>query len=317
MRLYINDLSLSSQFQSPAAFVSNLDDLLRLREGNQVVANCLFCSRDIRLRPVTGGHTFQEAVASTGDKNLIRRVLAWLGKSGPFWDENRQFNADDYFEHSKVDVTDTSLGEAARVLLAGSQANLVSFQSGGFDYKPVSVQHGLPEDVLGTILLDNEWDFANLRHLISSLAPRPVNWDQMLDQAKDRFDFVEFSESSISSLSAEPFSSCVVDRVFELCRVLNEYAELLSLAKGTSERSNEIVSKHFSGEKSWFSDESVTNKRKFSEQMKFNPIGGGDKVSCTWHGKIKSPQYRVHFRWPISHGEKIQVYYIGPKITKS
>lgn len=316
MRLYLNELSLSRQFNSPSEFIGELEKLLSLRETDQVVANRLFCSRDIHLRPVTGNHSFQEAVSRSGDKNLVRRVLGWLTKSGPFWDEQRQFNADDYFELANADVTDTALGEAARIVLSGNNSNMVSFQRGGFDYRPISIQHGLAEDVLGHINLDNEWDFVRLKHIILDAAPWPVNWHQMLEQAINRFEYLRFSPLSIASLEGEPFSSYVVERVFELSKVLNEYVGIINLNGGSTDRSNELLSQHFGGEKSWFSDESDTNKDKFFERMRFNDIDGGGKISCTWHGKIKTPQYRVHFKWPISQGELLQIYYIGPKLTK-
>jgi hypothetical protein len=41
-----------------------------------------------------------------------------------------------------------------------------------------------------------------------------------------------------------------------------------------------------------------------------------EKIFCTWHGKVKTPQYRIHFSWPISAVAPLYVVYIGPKITK-
>ncbi len=38
---------------------------------------------------------------------------------------------------------------------------------------------------------------------------------------------------------------------------------------------------------------------------------------CSWHGKIKTPQIRIHFEWLRPKGQRsIKVAYIGPKITK-
>lgn len=53
--------------------------------------------------------------------------MNWLDKSGPFWDEDREENVDDYFHFEGTDVTDQGLGEAARRVLAGRQAGAYSF----------------------------------------------------------------------------------------------------------------------------------------------------------------------------------------------
>lgn len=48
-----------------------------------------------------------------------------------------------------------------------------------------------------------------------------------------------------------------------------------------------------------------------------DPSPTGKKLFCPWHGKIKTPQFRIHFEWPRPAGQReIKVVYIGPKITK-
>lgn len=316
MRLYLNDLSLAKQFDTTAAFVIELNTLLNLRERSQFIADILVCSRDIHLRHVTGLHTFQDAVIRSGDKGLLRRVLSWVTKSGPFLDNERHIILDDYFEHQNSDVTDTALGEAARATLLGTANNLISFKGGGFDYRPIPVQHGIPEDVLGNLNLNNEWNFSLIRNIVFTAIPPPINWHQMLDQSINKFEHLRFSPECIEHLLSEPFSSYVVERFFELCKTLDEYAGILSEFGKPTTRSNEIIAQHFSGEKAWFTDESDTNKKNFADKLLFNNLNGIGKTSCPWHGKIKTPQYRLHFKWPINPGDCIEIFYIGPKLTK-
>ncbi len=42
----------------------------------------------------------------------------------------------------------------------------------------------------------------------------------------------------------------------------------------------------------------------------------GHQLECFWHGKIKSPQYRIHFSYPIEEDVPLYIAYIGPKLTK-
>ena len=78
-----------------------------------------------------------------------------------------------------------------------------------------------------------------------------------------------------------------------------------------------LYQKHFTGDKAWFSDSSVTEKRNFRTELTFpNPSLPGESLFCTWHGKVKTPQLRIHFSWPIRATEPLYVVYVGPKLTK-
>ena len=75
---------------------------------------------------------------------------------------------------------------------------------------------------------------------------------------------------------------------------------------------------HYTGAKAWFSDESEGNKQKFKKELTVNhPEKPGETILCPWHGKVKTPQIRIHFSWPIVSEEPVYVVYVGPKITKN
>ena len=78
-----------------------------------------------------------------------------------------------------------------------------------------------------------------------------------------------------------------------------------------------IYQDHFTGNKSWFSDSSDTEKDAFEAELTFHhPNQQGARLFCAWHGKVKSPQLRIHFSWPIPGGAPLYVVYVGPKITR-
>lgn len=315
MAWYINDLSLSGQYHDVSAFLVHLKALMRQRQQTPILSQELFCSRTLHTRPVTPTDDFRKAVLS--DRAIVQPVLAWLTKNGPFWDDDRQLNPDDYFECLGKDVTDQGLGEAARCQLAGEESFSVSFSNGNFDYTPVVVVQGLPEEPLATLSVPNIWEFPKLQNSALAAIPSPCNWHQMLEQARLRFDNLTFSPQCIDELAMQPFSAYVVARVFELLRVLNEFMQCRNDDGTYSARNNELIAQHFSGEKAWFTDESVTNLRDFKNEMSFPDFEHPDKkVFCSWHGKIKTPQYRVHFEWPTKASSILRVFYIGPKITK-
>lgn len=315
MAWYINDLSLAGQYCKPEDFLADLKELMGLRQTIPVLGREMYCSRNLHTRWVSPGADFRQAVQTGNDKHLLRLVLEWINKRGPFWDDARESNEDDYFECRGDNVTDQGLGEAARCQLMGKRVTAFSFP-GKFDYSPVEVVHGLPEAPINKVLIGNFWRFSELQVDASNSTPFPVNWAQMLDDASNRFDKLVFLPTCIEPLKAEPFSKYVVERAFELLGVLQDFMASLDENGRYTARTSELIDQHFRGEKSWFSDESETNKRDFSKELSFpDSDKPGVNVFCPWHGKIKTPQYRIHFEWPVC-AKKLRIFYIGPKITK-
>lgn len=314
MAWYVNDLSLSGQYCNADAFLEDLRELMRLRQTMPVLETGLFCSRRLHTCLVTPGADFREVVQATSDRNMVRRVLEWLTKRGPFWDDVRQPNPDDYFEFNGQDVTDQGLGEAARCQIAMRSAISVSFSGARFDYSPLEVMQGLPEAPINHLFLENIWELPALRASAVRSVPPPVNWKQMLDGAQSQFDRLYFSPACIDSLKSEPFRQYVVERVFELLGVLQEFMTCLDDEQSYGKKKTEILNQHFVGEKAWFTGESPIDR----EDLSFpDPESPGTKLFCPWHGKIKNPQYRIHFEWPVQPGSQVlRIFYIGPKITK-
>jgi hypothetical protein len=78
-----------------------------------------------------------------------------------------------------------------------------------------------------------------------------------------------------------------------------------------------LYQEYFTGKKAWFTDSSDSEKNRFKSQLTFkHPDVAGEDLICTWHGKVKSPQIRLHFSWPVSADTPLYVVYVGPKITK-
>lgn len=104
----------------------------------------------------------------------------------------------------------------------------------------------------------------------------------------------------------------------ELLNLLDKLSESVDSQGQLSAAGKELQQIHFNGEKAWFSSDSEGSKRDFGKGMTFpDPADSSRSIQCFWHGEIKTPQFRVHFEWPLSIGTKrIKVTYIGPKISK-
>lgn len=321
MEWHINDLSLSGQYADEQAFRAALEPLLQLRRREPLLQSSLYCSRMLRGCKVTVMYDFKDAVRATGDKNYINLVLGWIDKSGPFWDDTRQFNEDDYFEYQGTNVTDQGMGEAARRILVGNAANSFSFPLTGFVSSPLTVQHGLSEAPIGFVEIENHWQITQIESALESC--RKFNsWLEMQEEIKRRFGQLIFSADAVDKLLPLPFSKPVMERIFHLLSLLNQLV-LASDASGKLSREGEEVLKNYfagatAGKTPLFKPESTDNQHNFKNDLTFrDPRDDSKDLFCHWHGKIQTPQTRIHFEWPRPRGQReIKVVYIGPKITK-
>ncbi|WP_155949263.1 hypothetical protein [Gayadomonas joobiniege] len=242
--------------------------------------------------------------------------MSWVSKMGPFWCDRRTENEDDYFEYSNIDVTDHGLGECARKSIILQHVASFSF-SGRYDVTPLQVKHGIPEDVKGTYDIDNLWTCKQLLDSCKTSLPEPTNWQEAIERLAKDFTSLVFSTSLLQQINTMPYNKTVYDRMRELCRVLEEYLASRDEQGNRTERTNCIVREFFQGDKAWFSDETAQDKRAFQSKLRFLDSRDGTKREYSFHGKIKTPQVRVYFEWPILPEQKdIQIVYFGPKITK-
>lgn len=318
MNWFVHDGSLCGQYPTGSNFIEHLTKLLKLRSQSEILRNGLRCSRLLRDSSVCKGLSFSEAVQAADP--LIRRiVLEWINTKGPFWEDNSVPLEDDYFQCQTRDVTLQSLAEAVRFRTREMEAFTFSFSGGNYDYTPIVVQHGIDEDPIGTWNIDNFWELIELEKSVAQSVPTPLNWTQVIDLAKDKFPNLRFSDDLMRYLEGETYSSNVAKRALFIFQTLQDVMSSRDANRLFTKKTQEIIANHFTGEKALFTDESDTNKEQFKNAMTFDdPNNPGHKRMFSWHGKIKTPQYRVHFSWPlVERQEFIDIVYIGPKITKS
>jgi hypothetical protein len=318
MNWFVHDSSLVGQYQTQKDFLAHIESLLRLRVAVPIIRERLKCSRSMGERLATATQTFRQTLLSCPDRTLRRLALDWIDSRGPFLDEDTQIVPDNYFEYLGVDVTNEGAGEAARRLLNGADAATYSFEGGGSDYTPLPIDHGVPEDRFGTISVQNFWSLVALRDSALTAVATVTNWEQAISYARLKFPGLLFSDNLLDFLKRETFTVQLVENIFTKLSKLQEFVDSRNADGTNSEHTDRLISAHFSGEKTWFTDESDTNKRKFAEQLTFiDPLEVKAKIFCPFHGKIKTPQYRIHFPWPLVPGDKrLRIVYIGPKITK-
>lgn len=222
------------------------------------------------------------------------------------------------------DVTDQGLGEVSRRTLVGTDASAFSFTGSylNFSFTPLLIQHGLAEAPLGMVEAINYWEHTQLEEALKSLVPLNC-WNDVHAKIEHQFSELIISKDVMKSMLAIPFSRAVTDRIFILLNILNQLVCESDAAGKLSPRGEELLANYFSGtcgtKTPIFKPETPNNRRSFKQAMTFpDPTDGSKTIFCHWHGKIQTPQTRIHFEWPRPKGQReIKVVYIGPKISKA
>ncbi len=320
MQWYLNDASLQGQFAELNQFESALRNLLGARARVPAIKQNLRSARSLQDAMAGPGVSVRQFLQRCRDKDLRTATFTWLDRTGPFVDDDRMQEQDDYFEYANADVTSTGLGEAARRTKAGEDCAAYSFEGGAIDFavNPLNVDHGLREERHGRYAVRNHWTLDGLvEHALAS-GPAITSWQALVEGARARFrhlDIADLHENAM--LAREPFEAPIRDRALALMGMLDEYMAGRGQDGSEGPASKAVIDAHFTGERAYFKGESTTNEQKFRREMTFNGPEGRE-VFAPWHGKISHRYFRMHFEWPLPPDRrKLAVLYLGPKITKS
>ena len=322
MRWYINDTSLQGQFPRASDFFQLLEGLLSCRSRFPNLQAALYLTKSIAEAKITADQTFRQAIASSNNPELRRSVLQWLDRRGPFIEDDRHPEGDDYFECYGYDVTDNGLGEATRRAKAGMPVISFSFSRGNIDFSttPLTVYHGIPDDRIGSYDINNLFELEGLEASVLNSRATPTNWEQLVQFARAEYEHLIIPDTVFSNpaLSKESFEIAISDRALVLLKHLNDYMGDRAVGGNEGPTARQIIDDHFTGSNANFSGESPTNQNDFRVEMTFlDPESPQRAIFAHWHGKISRRYFRLHFEWPIASNEtKIKILYLGPKITK-
>jgi hypothetical protein len=321
MEFFLNELSLHGQYVNGKAFKKSLEIVLQCKNEIDKYGHKLYCNSQLALSPVIHNLDFKDAIKNTKNLNFIRHILTWTSKTGPFWEVNRHHSEDDWLENeSKEIITNSSLAETAWRTFHSQNSYAISFvPSKLFNKTPLKVIWKQSDEYEQLIDVENFWQIASIRNFLNSKSPTPKNWEELMSQCIQQYTNLTFADDLISN--GEPFFTSIANRIKELLAILDELNICFDNNGCFNERGKEIITNYFCRKNALFTDESVTNKDKYEQELTFkkpNNGNAGETIFCPFHGKIKSRQYRIHFNWPKAKPtDPLYIVYIGPKITKN
>ena len=276
----------------------------------------LQCHRNVANAYVTHNVIMRQAVNQALSRDKRRSLMQWLTRHGPFWEDIREHRGDDWLEYGGEIVTDSAVGEAAYCLLHGIDRALVSVNPSSWLISPLTVDWRETGPVR-SVDVPNYWDADDLEQALAD-APVPLqSWEDLETTAQRRYPDLTFSTDSFEPLHGHPFGKGPAERLLLRLAVLNDLRNCFDERGNRTPRGDWLDREYFTGRKAWFSDSSPSEKVKFKTDLTFpHPTNAGESLFCTWHGKVKTPQLRIHFSWPIRVNEPLYVVHVGPKITK-
>ncbi|WP_437764074.1 hypothetical protein WMF27_37535 [Sorangium sp. So ce281] len=318
--LVINDCSIHAQFPTAPSFIESLKRLLAIRQRILRSGRIVRCPRkllDASISPGSPGISVRQALRAAGDKNLSSVVVTWLAQQGPFWDDDPIHGPDDWFEVRGSLVTETGIGEAAMAALRGLPRAVVSFEPSDWMYTPVSVDRVQDDAVRQTVLLHNYWALPALEQYLRDTRHPLNSWEALVQWAREECPRLVLTSDVIRWLDGHPFIPGAAERFQVLLSTLETLKGSFDKSGRLTAAGMDLYQNHFVGDKAWFTDSSDSEKSDFRSELTFpDPEGSGSRMLCTWHGKVKIGQMRMHFTYPIRHDCPLYIVYIGPKLTK-
>jgi len=241
-----------------------------------------------------------------------------IAKNGPFVEDDLLRNPGEYLALADDTlVTEETIGEVATRAFNGLPVGLVSFAPSAYQRTPIEVNWHRNDGSIESCELPNDWEAKELERRLASYRQPPENWAEFIAQLPSRFPHLSFLPNLEEYLAGQPFYPYAVERSLVLLDVLNRLKTCFDAEGRRTAEGEELVDNYFRRGKALFSDSSDSEKNdaNFRTAMTFKDPEGRELI-CFWHGKIKTPQYRIHFSYPIKKGAPLYVAYIGEKLTK-
>lgn len=322
MDFLVNDQSFHGQFPDIASFRIAIVNLMAMRQLAKRFGQEVYCHRSVAAAQITPTKIMQQVIQSF-NRDERQALMRWITQQGPFWEDMRDHDEDDYLECNGKIVTDTAVGEAAFCRFHKIDRRLISMNPSDWLFSPVSVFWEKDNGNRISIDVSNYWETEQFESELKILPLPFKSWPELQRIAVPRFQNLCFSEKCFSFLHGVPFSKSVGERILILLDILDRFVLCHDENGKRSAEGQKIYQNFFTGKKgdggrgALFTDSSDDEKRTFRNEMTFeHPLQKGQSIFCPWHGKIQTPQLRIHFSWPFQSGNSLYVPYIGPKITK-
>ena len=317
MHFLTNELSVHGQFRSAAEFFESVERVMEIRQAIRRGGRELFCHKNLAYAQVTAEASMAQVIQGM-PRDKRQAWTQWVTRLGPYWIDEREHSSDEWLETRRdLVVTDTAVGEAAFCRLHGLERELVTFRPSDWLDDIIHVTWLRDDEVPSSVDIRNHWSLPTVLSTLEKLPSPFDSWASFEEHAQRACTRLTFSEDAFEALQGRTYEHGAAERLLIRLTVLNRMCESFDDDGNRTREGDRLYAEHFVGEKAWFTDSSPREKVDFKKELTFpHPTKPGEYLFCTWHGKVKTPQLRIHFSWPIAADTPLYVVYVGPKITK-
>ncbi|NVN91862.1 MAG: hypothetical protein HXX11_14840 [Desulfuromonadales bacterium] len=321
MEFIVNDLSFHGQFQDVNSFRDSINQVMVMRQLSFRFGRSLYCHRGVAHAQVTPFLNFPQAVQMMTLEER-RAILHWITQHGPFWEDARNHQPDDWLECNGNIVTETAVGETGWCCLNGINRGLISLSPSNWQFSPVAVNHVTNNDETRSIDVINCWDTAEFEAILQATPTQIASWEQLSASAIARFTNLTFATNAFAPMQGHPFMNGPAERILSLLEILDRFKTCFNADGQRTSEGHEIYRNFFTGRKedgghgALFSDSSEREKNNYEATLTFtHPADANKTIICYWHGKVQTPPLRIHFSYPIRAEDPLYIVYVGRKLT--
>jgi len=262
--------------------------------------------------------SFSEIVARA-NKPERDALFQWVMRDGPFWEDAQLHEPSECLFWNDRDVSSTGIGEAAwRLIQTGRDQEIVSLNPSSWTFSPVVVILTTEDNTEVAVDLPNVWDEAGLSAILDSATQGFDSWISVEEAVRREFLNLTISGDAFRPISQQPFVPGAARQVYVRFQILSQFRKSFDADHKLTKDGHYLYQQFFTGKKgdggrgAMFSSEADDQGNLWFD----HPGKPREKLHCPWHGKIQTPQLRVHFSWPITGQDPVYVVYVGPKINK-
>jgi hypothetical protein len=145
------------------------------------------------------------------------------------------------------------------------------------------------------IPVPNHWRVETVRASLDANATSIINsWTSLEEYARSVYGSLTFGNDAFRPLHGHPFVPGASERIQVLLNVLNTLKGCFDDEGKRTQAGHDLYVLHFTGGKALFTDSSDAEKENFNNELHFPHPQGDGQLFCPWHGKVKTPQIRIH-----------------------
>lgn len=304
MDCIFNDLSFCEVVNSKQEFLCAFADIENFYKiGNQYNHSVYIHVQSLYSTAICG-LDFRSAVNSFCDKEKKRKIFILLHATVLSLPENTAIPDGCSFFYNEQEIPHTGLSESAFRIFMEEKSHSFGLCCPNYDFSilPVEIKSGSERDI---VEVPNVSNIDTFKGALAAAEPEAQSWDEVLNRAR-RLPHIQIEDSAVKALARESFEVSLGKSVLRVLQAIED------IASSSGDSYHELTRKYCHGDRAIFSDESETRIATLRDKLFF--WVSGERQLCSFHGKIRHRDFRIHMDKQPIPDSIVHIVHIGYKI---